>query len=74
MSIAHGSLAGLPEFVEIIQMILIFVRRPSASYWEYYRVHELKMCPRKEVELTKLTQTNWQIYIHWLTTQLRECG
>lgn len=40
MILAHGSLAGLPEFVEIIQMIVVkdnllfIVRKLSAWYWE----------------------------------------
>ena len=57
MIIAHGSLAGLPEFTEIIQMIvvkdklLLIVRKLSAWYWEHFRAYELKRCPPNEVEL-----------------------
>lgn len=57
MILAHGSLAGLPEFTEIIQMIVVkdkllfIVRKLSAWYREHYRAYELKMCPTKEVEL-----------------------
>lgn len=57
MILAHGSLAGMPEFTEIIQMIVVkdkllfIVRKLSAWYREHYRAYELKMCPTKEVEL-----------------------
>lgn len=57
MILAHGLLAGLPEFTEIIQMIVVkdklifIVRKLSAWYREHYRAYELKMCPTKEVEL-----------------------
>lgn len=57
MILAHGSLAGLPEFAEIIQMIVVkdkllfIVKKLTAWYREHYRAYELKTCPTKEVEL-----------------------
>lgn len=60
MILAHGSLAGLPVFTEIIQMIVVkdklvfIVRKLSAWYREHYRAYELKMCPTNEVELLDL--------------------
>ncbi|KAL6476470.1 hypothetical protein MHYP_G00149690 [Metynnis hypsauchen] len=48
MILAHGSLAGLPEFTEIIQMIVVkdmvlfIVKKLSAWYREHYRAYELK--------------------------------
>ena len=57
MILAHGSLAGLPEFVEITQMIVVkdnllfIVRKLSAWYWEHYRAYELKPCPTRKLEL-----------------------
>lgn len=62
MILAHGSLAGLPEFVEIIQMIVVkdnllfIIRKLSAWYWEHYRAYELNTCPTKKVELVDPNQ------------------
>lgn len=62
MILAHGSLAGLPEFVEIIQMIVVkdnllfIVRKLSAWYWEHFRAYELKLRPTKELELVDQNQ------------------
>ena len=57
MMLAHGSLAGVPEFVEITQMIVVednllfIVRKLSAWYWEHFRAYELKPCPTRKLEL-----------------------
>lgn len=57
MILAHGSLAGLPEFVEIIQMTVVedalffIVRKLSAWYWEHYRAYEIKKCHGADLEL-----------------------
>lgn len=62
MILAHGSLAGLPEFTEIIQMIVVkdmvlfIVKKLSAWYREHYRAYELKSCPTKEVVLLELNE------------------
>lgn len=57
MIVPHGSLAGMPEFAEIIQMVdvqntLFFVIKKLAAWlWEHYRAYELKTCPTKEIKL-----------------------
>lgn len=60
--LAHGSLAGLAELVEIIQMIVVednllfIIRKLSTWYWEHYRAYELNACPTKKVELVDPNQ------------------
>lgn len=57
MILIHGSVGGLPDFCEIIQMVtmeqrLIFiVKRLSGWYIEHYRAYKLKTSPVKEVDL-----------------------
>lgn len=59
MILIHGSLGGLPEFGEIIQMVilqdkLIFIlKKLSGWYMEHYRAYDLKTSPSKEVELVE---------------------
>ncbi len=59
MILIHGLLGGLPEFCEIIQMVilqdkLIFVvKKLSGWYMEHYRAYDLKTSPSKEVELVE---------------------
>lgn len=57
MILIHGSVGGLPDFCEIIQMVtmeqrLIFiVKRLSGWYIEHYRAYKLETSPVKEVDL-----------------------
>lgn len=57
MILIHGSLRGLPQFSEIIQMVIlqdkliIIVKKLSGWYMEHYRAYDLKTSPSKEVEL-----------------------
>jgi hypothetical protein len=57
MVIAHGELSGLPEFGEIIQIIvlqdkpLFTVRRLDAWYTEHYRGYILIPSSTKTIEL-----------------------
>ena len=57
MILIHGSLGGLPEFAEIIQMVILqdklifIVKKLSGWYMEHYRAYDLKTSPSKEVEL-----------------------
>lgn len=54
MILAHGTLAGIPEFTEIIHMLVLkdnlffIVRKLSAWHWEHFRAFELKVSPTKE--------------------------
>lgn len=57
MILIHSSLGGLPEFCEIIQMVILqekiifIVKKLSGWYMEHYRAYTLKTSPSKEVEL-----------------------
>ncbi|OON91157.1 MAG: hypothetical protein ATN32_02455 [Candidatus Epulonipiscium fishelsonii] len=57
MVVAHGSLAGLPEFWEIVHMIvlqetLIFiVKKLDAWYLEHYRAYDLVLPTTRELKL-----------------------
>lgn len=57
MILIYGSLGGLPEFCEILQMVILqdklifIVKRLSGWYIEHYRAYDLKTSPGKEVEL-----------------------
>lgn len=57
MILIHGSLGGLPEFSEIIQMVILqdklffIVKKLSGWYTEHYRAYDLKTSPGQEVEL-----------------------
>ena len=57
MVVAHGSLAGLPEFWEIVHMIvlqerLIFiVKKWDAWYLEHYRAYDLVISTARELSL-----------------------
>ena len=48
MILIHGSLGGLPEFAEIIQMVILqdklifIVKKLSGWYMEHYRAYDLK--------------------------------
>lgn len=62
MILALGSLAGLPEFVEIAQMIIVkenllfIVKKFSAWYWKHFRAYELKPCPTRKLQLVEQHQ------------------
>ncbi len=57
MVIAHGECSGLPEFGEIVQIIvlqdkpLFIVRRLDAWYTEHYRAYVLVQSSDKKIEL-----------------------
>ena len=57
MVVAHGSLAGLPEFCEIVHMIvlqetLIFIiKKLDAWYLEHYRAYDLVISASKQLQL-----------------------
>lgn len=57
MILAHGSLGGVPEFTEIIHMLVLkdnlffIVRKLSAWHWEHFRAFELKVSPTKDITL-----------------------
>lgn len=57
MILAHGSLAGIPEFTEIIHMVVLkdnlffIVWKLSAWHWEHFRAFELKVSPTKDIIL-----------------------
>ena len=57
MVVAHGSLAGLPEFCEIVQMIVLqetlffIVKKLNAWYLEHYRAYDLVVSATKELRL-----------------------
>ncbi|KAK0144205.1 hypothetical protein N1851_017432 [Merluccius polli] len=59
MVVAHGSLAGLPEFCEIVHMIvlqetLIFiVKKLDAWYLEHYRSYALVMSTTRQLRLVE---------------------
>lgn len=58
MIVVHGSAGGLPEFAEVIQMVVVkeslsFIAREfSAWYREHFRAFEL--CPTSKVTLIEL--------------------
>ncbi|XP_028332484.1 uncharacterized protein LOC114481687 [Gouania willdenowi] len=58
MIVVHGSIGGLPEFAEVIQMIVVdnrlsfIVKELSAWYREHFRAFEL--CPTSQVCLVQL--------------------
>lgn len=62
MIIVHGSVGGLPEFAEILQMCilentLIFIcKRLALWYREHYRAFELQSSPLKEIVLADLNE------------------
>nr|XP_054599134.1 uncharacterized protein LOC107389155 isoform X1 [Nothobranchius furzeri]XP_054599135.1 uncharacterized protein LOC107389155 isoform X1 [Nothobranchius furzeri] len=57
MILVHGSLGGLPEFCEIIHMVILHnnplfvVKKLSVWYIEHFRSYDLKCSPNKEVEV-----------------------
>lgn len=57
MVVAHGQCSGLPEFGEIVQMIvlqdkpLLMVRRLDACCTEHYRVYVLVQSYDKKIDL-----------------------
>lgn len=57
MILAHGSLAGIPEFTEIIHMLVLkdklffIVRKLSAWHWEHFSAFQIQTSPTKEIEL-----------------------
>ncbi|XP_049333152.1 uncharacterized protein LOC125804583 isoform X1 [Astyanax mexicanus] len=59
MILIHGSLGGLPEFSEILQMVILqdklmfIVKTLSGWYVEHYRAFDLKTSPDKEVKLVE---------------------
>lgn len=59
MILAHGSLAGLPEFCEIVQMVVVLdglcfiVRKLKAWYFEHYRSFILEKSLNSEVLLVE---------------------
>lgn len=62
MIVAHGSVGGLPEFAEIIQMCVInemlflIVKVLCGWYTEHYRAFELSLSPSSEVKLLALSE------------------
>lgn len=64
MIVSHGSLAGMPEFAEIIQMVvakdtlLFVVKKLAAWLWGHYRAYELKSCPAQEMRLVHPNELN----------------
>ncbi len=58
MVVVHGSVGGLPEFAEVIQMVVVekslsfIVKKLDAWYREHFRAFEL--CPTSEVSLIQL--------------------
>lgn len=60
MVVAHGSLAGLPEFCEIVHMIvqqekiIFIVKKLDAWYLEHYRVYDLVLPATRELKLAGL--------------------
>lgn len=58
----HGSVGGLPEFVEILQMCilentLIFICRKLASWYrEHYRAFEIQASSATEIVLAELSE------------------
>lgn len=59
MILAHGSLAGLPEFCKIVQMVVVqdrlcfIVRKQKAWYFEHYRSYVLDNSFNAEVSLVE---------------------
>lgn len=49
MILAHGSLAGIPEFNEIMHMLVLknnlffIVRKLNAWHWEHFKAFELEV-------------------------------
>lgn len=62
MVVAHGSLAGLSEFYEIVNMIvpqetlLFMLKELDAWYLEHYQAHDLVTSTAKELRLISLKQ------------------
>ncbi|XP_059898811.1 uncharacterized protein LOC132461193 isoform X1 [Gadus macrocephalus] len=62
MILAHGSLEGMPAFIEIIQMVVLqkelvfIVRKLSAWYLEHFRAYQLEISPTKEIEVLEPSQ------------------
>lgn len=62
MILIHGSHGGLPEFSEIIQMVILkdklnfIVKKLNGWYMEHYRAYDLETSPGKEVELVELQE------------------
>lgn len=58
----HGSVGGLPEFAEILQMCilentLIFICKKLASWYrEHYRAFEIQAPSAKEIVLAELSE------------------
>lgn len=75
MILIHSLLGGLPEFSEIIQMVILqdkiifIVKKLSGWYIEHYRAYDLKTSPGKEVEPIE----NYMMHTHWQTTKLEGC-
>lgn len=61
MTIVHGSVGGLPDFAEIVQMCVVkdsvafIVKKLCSWYKEHYRSFELDPSPR-DVSLVELTE------------------
>lgn len=61
MILPHVSLAGLPEFTEIIQMVvqedklLFIVRKPCAWYQELFRAYQQKVCLTNAIDVLETT-------------------
>lgn len=76
MILIHDSLGGLPEFVEIIQMVilqcnLVFIAKKIRRWYiEHYQAYDLKTLSGKEFELTELQD---KIHTHLQTTKFEEC-
>lgn len=62
MVVAHGSVAGLPEYAEISQicvineMLFLIVKVLCGWYTEHYRAFELSLSPSREVKLVALSE------------------
>ena len=62
MIIVHGSVGGLPEFAEILQMCtlentLIFIcRRLALWYREHYRAFEIQSYSEREIVVAELNE------------------
>lgn len=64
MIVAHGSVSGLPEFAEIMQMCVIneelflIVEVLCGWYSGHYRAFELSLSPSRETKLVALSELN----------------
>lgn len=62
MVVAHGSLAGLPEFCEIVHMMvlqetLIFIiKKLDAWHLEHYRAYDLVISTNKQLQLVGIQE------------------